>query len=54
MDKLTLYEEAAEAAVDDPYLFRKINLAELDRRGHDERYKAYWRTNYNRQNGLDD
>ena len=53
MDKLNLYEEAAEAAVDDPYLFRKIHLAELDRRGYDEEYKAFWLAGYNRQNGLD-
>ena len=53
MDKLNLYEEAAEAAVDDPYLFRKIHLAELDRRGYDEEYKAVWLAGYNRQNGLD-
>ena len=53
MDKLNLYEEAAEAAVDDPYLFRQIHLAELDRRGYDEEYKAFWLAGYNRQNGLD-
>ena len=53
MDKLNLYEEDAEAAVDDPYLFRKIHLAELDRRGYDEEYKAFWLAGYNRQNGLD-
>ena len=53
MDKLNLYEEAAEAAVDDPYLFRKIHLAELERRGYDEEYKAFWLAGYNRQNGLD-
>ena len=53
MDKLNLYEEAAEAAVDDPYLFRQIHLAELDRRGYDEEYKAFWLARYNRQNGLD-
>ena len=54
MDKLNLYEEAAEAAVDDPYLFRKIHLAELDRRGYDEEYKAFWLAGYNRQHGLDE
>ena len=53
MDKLNLYEEVAEVAVDDPYLFRQIHLAELDRRGYDEEYKAFWLAGYNRQNGLD-
>ena len=52
-DKINLYEEAAEACVDDPYLFRKIHLAELDRCGYDEEYKEVWLTGYNRQNGLD-
>ena len=53
-DKINLYEEAAEAAVDDPYLFRKITMAEFDRRGYDEKYKAYWLAGYNRKRGLDD
>ena len=53
MEKLNLYEEAAEAAVDNPYLFRKITMAEFDRLGYDEEYKAVWLAGYNRQNGLD-
>ena len=53
MDKLNLYEEAAEAAVDNPYLFRKITMTEFDRLGYDEEYKAVWLAGYNRQNGLD-
>ena len=53
MDKLNLYEEAAEAAVDKPYLFRKITMAEFDRLGYDEKRKAFWLAGYNRQNGLD-
>ena len=52
-DKLNLYEEAAEAAVDDPYLYRQIHLAELDHRGYDEEYKAFWLAGYNRKHGLD-
>ena len=53
MDKLNLYEEDAEASVDYPYLFRKITMAEFDRLGYDEEYKAFWLAGYNRQNGLD-
>ena len=53
MDKIQLHEEALDAAVDKPYLFRKIHLAELDRLGYDEEYKAVWLAGYNRQNGLD-
>ncbi len=53
MDKRNLYEEAADAAVDNPYLFRKITMAEFDRLGYDEEYKAVWLAGYNRQNGLD-
>ena len=52
-DKINLYEEAAEACVDDPYLFRKITMAEFDRRGYDEKRKSFWFAGYNRQNGLD-
>ena len=52
-DKHNLYEEAAEAANDNPYLFRKITMAEFDRLGYDEEYKAVWLAGYNRQNGLD-
>jgi hypothetical protein len=53
-DKRNLYEEAAEASVDDPYLHRQVHLTEFDRLGYDEKYKAYWLVNYNRQRGLDD
>ncbi len=53
LDKISLHDETLEAAVDEPYLFRKIHLAELDRRGYDEEYKAVWLAGYNRQNGLD-
>ena len=52
-DLINLHEEVAEAAVDDPYLFRKITMAEFDRLGYDEEYKAFWLAGYNRQNGLD-
>jgi hypothetical protein len=54
LDKISLHDEALEACVDDPYLFRQVHLAEMVRRGYDEKYKAYWLTNYNRQRGLDD
>ena len=40
-DKINLYDEATEACVDDPYLFRKITMTEFDRRGYDEEYKAF-------------
>ena len=53
MDKLNLYWETVEASDDDPYLNRQIHLAELDRLGYDEEYKAFWLAGYNRQNGLD-
>jgi hypothetical protein len=53
MDKRNLYKEAGEAAVDNPYLFRKITMAEFDRLGYDEEYKAVWLVGYNRQNGLE-
>ena len=32
---------------------RKIIMAEFDRCGYDEKYKTWWLTKYNRQNGLD-
>ena len=41
MDKRQLFWEAAEASADDPYLNRQVHLAELDRLGHDEEYKAF-------------
>jgi hypothetical protein len=41
MDKIQIHEEALDDAVDKPYLFRKIHLAELDRLGYDEEYKRY-------------
>ena len=53
MDKINLYWEAVEASADDPYLNHQIHLAELDRLGHDEEYKAFWLAGYNSQNGLD-
>jgi hypothetical protein len=53
MDKRQLFWEAAEASGDDPYLNRQVHLAELDRLGYDEKYKAWWLAKYNRQNGLD-
>ena len=52
-DKINIYEETAEVAVDDPYLFRKITMTEFDRRGYDEEYKTVCLAGYNRQNGLD-
>ena len=52
-DKISLHDEALEACVDDPYLFRQLCLAEFDRLGYDEKYKAFWLAGYNRQNGLD-
>ena len=54
MDKRQLFWEAAEASADDPYLNRQVHLAELDREGYDDKYKAWWLAGYNRQNGLDD
>ena len=53
LDKIQLFWEAVESSADDPYLNRQIHLAELDRLGHDEEYKAFWLAGYNRQNGLD-
>jgi hypothetical protein len=35
-DKINLHEEALEACVDDPYLFRHLCLTEFDRLGYDE------------------
>ena len=54
MDKRQLFWEAAEASTDDPYLNRQVHLAELDREGYDEKYKAWWLATHNRENGLDD
>ena len=53
MDKHQLFWEAAEASADDPYLNRQVHLAELDREGYDEKYKAWWLATHNRENGLD-
>ena len=52
-DKRQLFWEAAEASADDPYLNRQVHLAELDREGYDEKYKAWWLATHNRENGLD-
>ena len=37
LDKISLHDEALEACVDDPYLFRQVHLAEMVRRGYDEK-----------------
>ena len=52
-DKRQLFWEAAEASADDLYLNRQVHLAELDREGYDEEYKAWWLATHNRENGLD-
>ena len=51
LDKISLYEEALEAT-DDPHLRRQLQIAEHDRLGHDEKFKAYWRAKYNRECGF--
>ena len=54
MDKINQHWDALEALDDDDHdNRRKIIMAEFDRLGHDEEYKAHWLAGYNRQNGLD-
>ena len=53
-DKINQHWDALEALDDDDHdNRRKIIMAEFDRLGHDEEYKAHWLAGYNRQNGLD-
>ena len=53
-DKINQHWDALEALdADDHDNRRKIIMAEFDRCGYDEKYKTWWLTKYNRQNGLD-